>query len=370
MTSYKLQVAGCRLKLLTFCFLIFTLSGCATYKFHHGKTPYDRGYVVSRDDFTIVEYTLGKDNTVPKLPLAKQRFKRRRDMVEDYYKRMGYIENHFKMAFWDPVTYLFKLIGGVFRLPFIAVSDYRQAHNPAYKERVRKIEDERDRKEEERIQKLKDKLTLYIQKDLAKEPAMPEPPQPAPIEVKPTAVTPPAAPVIQPQAVKPEAPAAEAVKAAPAPQEVSAPKVQAPAPETPKVEVPPPQPAPAVVNPPAKREGFIKRLLDKMESKAKPKPTKPQATGAPQAVITAKPLKGYSPLTVHFWASQSRPAKGRKIIAYSWDFGDGDTSAKPNPLNTFYSGSFQPQDFTVTLTVQDDAGSTSTATVAIQVLNK
>jgi PKD repeat protein len=89
----------------------------------------------------------------------------------------------------------------------------------------------------------------------------------------------------------------------------------------------------------------------------------------PVAIIVAKPVKGYSPLKVHFSASRSRAVKG-KILSYEWDFGDGDTSKKPSCVNTFYSGSFEPKKFTVTLTIQDDRGNVGTTSTEVEVLNK
>jgi len=154
---------------LIFVFCILNLMGCATYKFQHGKVPYDKGYVVSRDDYIIPEYTVGKDNTVPKLQLARERFKKRKGIVEYYYKRMGYIENRFKMAFWDPIALFLKFIGGVFRLPAIAISDYKYEHNPQYRDKIIKMQQEQDAKEEARINKLKDELNSYIQKELTQE---------------------------------------------------------------------------------------------------------------------------------------------------------------------------------------------------------
>lgn len=170
----KYQISKCknfksRIAILLFAFCILNFLGCATYKFQHGKAPYEKEYVVSRDDYAILEYTNGKDNTVPALKLAKERFNRRRKIVEHYYKKMGYIENHFKMALWDPVVIFIKVVGGVFRLPFIALSDYRYEHNSKYRERIKRLEDEKDAKEEARIKKLKDELDIHIQQDLAKE---------------------------------------------------------------------------------------------------------------------------------------------------------------------------------------------------------
>ncbi|MBN1913773.1 MAG: hypothetical protein JW788_05165 [Candidatus Omnitrophica bacterium] len=148
----------------------FLLPGCATYKFQKGNAPYDKGYVVSRDDYQIPEYTLGKDNKVPQtLDLAEQRFKERRRLVEHYYKKMGLIENHFKMVIFDPCIYFLKMIKGVFSLPFVYISDRKMEKDPAYKERVFKKQDEKDLIEEVRVKKLKEELNIHIQKELNKE---------------------------------------------------------------------------------------------------------------------------------------------------------------------------------------------------------
>ena len=358
------------------------LSGCATYKFHHGKEPYSKGYVVSRDDYTILEYTLSKDNTVPKLPLAKVRFKRRRNIVEDYYKRMGYIENRFKMAFMDPAVYFLKLVGGVFRLPFIAVSDYRQAHNPAYKERLRRIEDEKDAREEARINKIKEKLNTYIQKDLSNEPPQLETAALPKGKPAPQAVTP--APVPKEEPAKVELPKEEPGAL---PKEEAA-ATQPPKEEPVKIEVSREEAVMPVAQP--VKEGLLKRMFNKLKFKrsaaaVKPKPVKEKvakpkakkeimvrpksAAGQPVAVIIAKPSKGFSPLKVHFYGGKSYVPKGR-IIAHTWDFGDQDTSTKPNPVNTYYSATSEPQYFTVRLTAQDDLGNTAETTTTIEVLNK
>jgi len=156
-------------KLTYLIIIVFLLSGCATYEFHRGKAPYDKGYIVTRDDKTILEYTIGKDNSVPNLKLARERFKKRRSTVEFYYKKMGYIDNRLVETFWEPVVLMVKLVGGIFRLPFIAISDYKYEHNPQYREKIRKILDERDAKEEARIKKFKEELNFYIQEELAKE---------------------------------------------------------------------------------------------------------------------------------------------------------------------------------------------------------
>jgi len=146
-----------------------SLAGCASYRFQKGQPPYDKGYTVLRDGYLIPEYTLGKENSLPGIELAQERFRRRRGVVEHYYKKMGYIENRFKMTFCDPGVFFLKTVGGIFRLPGIAIADYRYEHNPAYRERVKQIEREKDAKEEARIKELRDKLSLYIQGKLGKE---------------------------------------------------------------------------------------------------------------------------------------------------------------------------------------------------------
>jgi hypothetical protein len=149
--------------------ILFFLSGCATYKFHYGAKPYNKGYVVSRDASDILEYTLGKDNSVPELKLAKERFTRRRKTVEYYYKQMGYIEDKFKQTFLDyPVMFL-KMLGGVFRLPSLWIADYKYAHDPKYRERIDRLNKEEEEREQARLDKLKGELSAYIQKDLAQE---------------------------------------------------------------------------------------------------------------------------------------------------------------------------------------------------------
>jgi hypothetical protein len=320
-------------KIIPLVFLAFSLSGCAAYRFNHGKPPHDKGYLASRDGYVILEYTVGKDNSVPEdLKFAKERFKRRRHTVERYYKKMGYIENRFKEWFYDPAAYFVKFIVGVFRIPAIAVSDYRYRHNPKYKERVLRKEEERDLKEETIIKKLRASLDAYIQEDLKKE------------GMGPGEITTPQPPADQlPQPVQPAAP-----------EVVSEIKTEAPA---------------------AKLAAKVKVAKKKQRRPATAKPKKnipKQEEKAPQepvALIMAKPVKGYSPLVVHFYGRRSYSPGGR-ITSYSWDFGDGDTSTKKNAVNVYVSTAFQPQKFTVTLTVTDNKGSSASAQQVIEVLNK
>lgn len=304
---------------LVFLLLIF-LSGCARYQYKYGEKPYEKGYVISRDGYTIPEYTIGKEKSVPaEKKLAEQRFKRRRRAVEGYYAKMGLVQSRLK-DYWDFPVMIGKTFTGFFRLPFIAYDDYKYDHDPKYRAKIDKENEVKDALEEERMNKLKAALSSYIVKDLAAEPAEKTQAQP---EVKPEPV-PEAKPEITPKP-KPEAP----------------PLINMNKP----VKKPKPQPRKARQ---IKKEAILSEI---------------------KAVIIAKPVKGYSPLRVNFQGAKSH-SRGAKIIWYSWDFGDGDKSSKANPRNTFYSSSVEPRHFTVTLTVQDSKGNSAAAEADIEVLNK
>lgn len=416
---------------------ILFLSGCATYRFQHGNPPYDKGYVALRDDHSILEYTLGKDNSVPGIKLAKERFKRRKRIVEDYYKRMGIIQNHFTMAVWEPSISFVKLIGGIFRLPFIAISDYRYDHNPKYKELVKKREAEQDLREAQRIKKLKDKLYAYVEKDLEKEPPIAQQKteaepvaqsektvlakqeeaaavstqKPQEVTNKPEQEAPKETPLSKKEAIGPTQASQEAVvETKPveqqAPPEQKAVKLEqeralsvgSPA-ETPAtIEQEHPKETPKVEEA-VESVGVKQELVENKEAKSieqmaseqkaveseqvqtpavtapaeeEKAPVKVQTLpqeGQVKPVITAKPLKGYSPLRVQFDGRRSSSIHG-KIISYLWDFGDGETSTKPAPVNTYWSTTYGSRYFTAVLTVKDIKGNTGTSSQTIEVLTK
>jgi PKD repeat protein len=83
---------------------------------------------------------------------------------------------------------------------------------------------------------------------------------------------------------------------------------------------------------------------------------------APRAVLSAGPQAGIAPLTVRFDASESTDADGT-ILTYSWDFGDG-TSSQEMVVNKTYG---QPGNYRATLSVTDDMGAYSQASVNIAV---
>lgn len=65
-----------------------------------------------------------------------------------------------------------------------------------------------------------------------------------------------------------------------------------------------------------------------------------QTNSPPVVRAEAAPLSGDVPLTVEFKASESYDLDGQDLT-FSWDFGDGNSSAEPNPSHTYTSvGSF------------------------------
>lgn len=88
------------------------------------------------------------------------------------------------------------------------------------------------------------------------------------------------------------------------------------------------------------------------------------ANQPPVAVPNADILSGGAPLLVNFDASWSTDPDG-VIVAYAWNFGDGNTSTGVNPTHTYTTvGSFN-----ATLTVTDDRGATVSNSITITVTN-
>lgn len=81
----------------------------------------------------------------------------------------------------------------------------------------------------------------------------------------------------------------------------------------------------------------------------------------PTAIIVADVTRGIAPLTVQF--DSDRSTDDGLIVARQWDFGDGGTSQDISPRYTFATNG----EFTVSLTLTDDRGASSTATTVIRV---
>jgi len=151
------------------CFIL--LSGCAPYRIQQGaEKPYTQGFIATREGKVIPEYTIGKDGKPPAdKQLAQERFIRRRRIVEDYYKKMGIIENRLKENVWDRFIFFWSMVGGVFNMPVRFAAEYRYLHNPEYKARVDKIMADKEAALKERIEALRKELGRYIEEDLRKE---------------------------------------------------------------------------------------------------------------------------------------------------------------------------------------------------------
>lgn len=72
------------------------------------------------------------------------------------------------------------------------------------------------------------------------------------------------------------------------------------------------------------------------------------------------PEKGTEPLPVTFYA---KPDGGKLPYTYLWDFGDGVTSTKQNPVHNYINAGY----YDVLLTVTDDLGRVSQNSVAVDV---
>ncbi|MCM8796850.1 MAG: PKD domain-containing protein [Candidatus Omnitrophica bacterium] len=341
-------------KIAVLFLLIIFSAGCASvYKYHTGKPPFNQGYVVSRRGYVIPEYTLGKDNSVPAdIKVAQQRFQRRKDTVEDYYKKMGHIKNGFKATVIDSVFMTGEFILGILRWPFTAISDYRYNHNPQYRHKMDRLEQEKENRETERIRRLKVALNKYIEQDLVTKEGLV--PTSSPVEEKTVSG--------QVERNTQEISSAELQAGETHQQAASLVKKEAAETEAEEISAAGLPKGEAQQSSVVSESAALKKLEEEMiQQKISYSPVK--------CIIVAKPIKGFSPLTVRFNGKKSYSSAG-KIVSYAWDFGDGDASTKPNPINTYYSGSVDPRQFTATLTVLDAKGNSATSAVTIEVLNK
>lgn len=95
---------------------------------------------------------------------------------------------------------------------------------------------------------------------------------------------------------------------------------------------------------------------------------RPRPNQLPVARITASPTGGRASLRVRFYGNESTDGDG-EIASYSWDFGDGKNSIAVNPTHVFVNNSTgKTKYFTVTLTVTDNQGASSSARTKITVL--
>ncbi len=86
----------------------------------------------------------------------------------------------------------------------------------------------------------------------------------------------------------------------------------------------------------------------------------------PVAAISSDKTFGASPLTVNFSSAGSSDPEGA-ALTYNWNFGDATTSNEANPVHNFIGAGINS--FTVTLTVSDPSGMTSSKSMLISINN-
>lgn len=156
-------------KILIIALFMPLLTGCTVHKFQKAKSL-DGGYAVARFGYVIPEYTVNLDKKAPKdLKLAKQRYLRRKWIVENYYIQMGKIDTYFRRYVWRYPQMISSLAANVFKSPFNITSEYRYDHNQAYRQKIDKADAMQKAKEDARNKMIMEKLYEFIRQDLQKE---------------------------------------------------------------------------------------------------------------------------------------------------------------------------------------------------------
>jgi parallel beta-helix repeat protein len=110
------------------------------------------------------------------------------------------------------------------------------------------------------------------------------------------------------------------------------------------------------------RISAVNKYGDGAESTAIRITTLPLPNVPPTALIKTDFTTGYAPLKVQF-TGEGDDIDGR-IIRYTWEFGDGNSSTLQSPNFVYYF----PGEYPVTLTVTDDSGAETRASIQITVL--
>lgn len=101
-----------------------------------------------------------------------------------------------------------------------------------------------------------------------------------------------------------------------------------------------------------------------------PKDVKVGSVTDPTAAFAVSPTAPKAGENVFFNASASKPAAGRTIVEYRWDFGDGtplQINNQPQAIHPFAGSATVTVNYVVVLTVKDDTGRTATVSNTVAV---
>lgn len=105
-------------------------------------------------------------------------------------------------------------------------------------------------------------------------------------------------------------------------------------------------------------------ITDAFDRSASSQRTMTVGAGAnPTASFTVSPSAPTLNQNIFFNASASRPAPGRTIVSYAWDFGDGQRGTNAQTSHAYSAAG----SYIVTLVVTDDAGRTAVTTQTVSV---
>ncbi len=100
-----------------------------------------------------------------------------------------------------------------------------------------------------------------------------------------------------------------------------------------------------------------------VEAPPVPTPATPVPAAQPPAAVISGPSQAGQNQSITFSGSSSTASAGHTITTYAWNFGDGTTGSGVSVSHSYASSG----NFVVSLTVTDDLGQTSTATLTIQI---
>ncbi len=163
------MAADFRLKNKTITLIVcLVFGGCTVHRFQ--KSEKYGGQTVARFGYIIPEYTVDLENKAPQdLELAKSRFKRRHDMVETYYIRMGQIESYGRRYLTHFPRMMWSIFANTIKLPAHIISEYRYDNNEEYRRKIDALDAQAKAREDAKTNQIKEQLKEFIRQDLEKE---------------------------------------------------------------------------------------------------------------------------------------------------------------------------------------------------------